>query len=51
MITTPEGSTITVCSAVCALSWLVYGLPVGAAELQKTSGPAEQRRTPDQEAA
>ena len=26
-IATPEGATVTPCSAVCALSWLVFELP------------------------
>jgi hypothetical protein len=25
-VTTPEGEATTLCSAACALSWLVYGL-------------------------
>ena len=26
-VTTPEGATTTLCSAACALSWLIHALP------------------------
>jgi len=27
IITTPDGAETVLCSAACAVSWLVYGLP------------------------
>jgi hypothetical protein len=38
MITTPEGSTATLCSAVCALSWLVFELPADIQTVTQNSG-------------
>jgi len=27
MLSTPEGETVTLCSAACTLSWICYALP------------------------
>ena len=37
-LTTPEGATTTLCSAACALSWLVYGLPADIKAITANSG-------------
>jgi len=39
-IATPEGATVMLCSAVCALSWLVYGLPADL-EARQSATPSE----------